>query len=379
MMTKNSKRSISIIFALAMMLSLFLASTASAENYSDSFSLAAGTSDTFTVNGSTITNISSSAPGVLRVESSSGSTASLYGVSAGTAVLTVNSTKTSTGATDVGTITVTVTASGSSTQGTTLSAITVEAGKTATATTPSVATSYSSTNTSIATVAYSNQVLTITGVQAGSTQILYSISNASGVTENYIIPVTVTAAGTTNNNTSSSNGFNLQVGKVAETAAFYSVSAATSSAPEIAAVTIVDNKMRITGKSVGSATISYTAISTQGAAATSGTYNISVTTAADGSTTSNVTSSGTTSDGTGLKFSTNSRTLAVGKSYRLSKITLDGKSIAANQLYWLSSNDAVVKVNKTSGVLSIKKAGSATVIAVTKDGKSSQALSIKAE
>lgn len=259
-------------------------------------------------------------------------------------------------------MTVNVTGGTNSTTGVTVSGnqISMQKGNVYTVpTTYFLVTNPTSSNTSVATVTRNSaqtQVI-ITGAGEGTSTIQYQyFSSTSASAQTATLYVTV---GTGTNATSQS--VSLAVGGsslVSNYALVQSPSVANSS---VATVSVSGNSLVITGKAAGTTTITfqYKDNLTQ-TSWYNGTVNVTVTSS----------SSTTTTTGSGITFSKSSTSVTKGKSYRLSNIKVDGKSVAAADLLWLSADTSVLTVNSKTGVFKAVKTGQTRLIAVDKEGKS---------
>ena len=214
-----------------------------------------------------------------------------------------------------------------------------------------------SSNIANMTKSNDNRIL-ITAVAAGTTSLSYSYY--SGATAySVVVPVTVTAAAAT---TPTSQAISLSVGQT-YTQNFTTVGLSNNTNAAVATTKIANvsggQQLTVTGVSAGTTTITLVYTSSSG----NGTLTLTVTvTGSSGSSTAN-------SESSGIYFKSLSVNIPTGKKYRISGIKLNGSAIAATNLLWISSDTTVMTVNATTGVFQGKKAGSARLIAVDKEGK----------
>lgn len=311
----------------------------------------------------TITNVVSSNTAFVTVATWNASGFSLTGVAAGSAVVTITYTDTNTGTTGL-TDTLSVTVSASSSNTATSGTVSVVAGSTSTVGSFYQIHSVTMANTAIATPVFStvagSGTLTLTGLTAGSTTMTVYATLTNGATPTYYTyTVNVTASSTTNT-TNTTSGYtqnhSLDAGKTASIE-FVSATNIVSSNSAVATATFANGKLTMTGVSAGTATITFTGTTSSSSTAMTYTINLTVTGTASGSSTS----SGSTS---GLVFSKTSTSIAANKSYRLKNIKLDGVSVAAAELRWMSSDTDVLTVNATSGIFKGKSSGTAYLVAI---------------
>lgn len=260
---------------------------------------------------------------------------------------------------------ITVTVQGSST-GTTRNVSLIQ-GSSVTLDNFSSVSSTNSSNPSVVNVSQSGTAVIAAGQLVGSSTVTVTgvlSGTSSQLTYTYYVTVTT---GSTSTNTSS---VTLKVGQdavIGQGGAYSSVSNYASSNTAVASVSVNNNVLTISAHSAGTATVTFTAtVSGTGQVVT---YTI------------NVTVNGTTiinngdyienvyNDGYGLEIGMAERLVAEGKTYRLKGITLNGKAVAANELLWLSTDDDIVTINKTTGIFKARKTGTTRLIAVDTLGR----------
>ena len=265
-----------------------------------------------------------------------------------------------------GTLTVVVGGGTTATTGT----VTIGIGQTETASNLN-AWSATAANPAICTVNYTNGVLSITGLKAGSTTVTWygmptgATSNTSGT-----IYVVVTGTGTGTNTT-----ITVAKGASQNVAGYYNIQSPTSSNSSVATVTmggsLGSQYLIITGVNTGSTTISFYSKSAYSDSYTYNTLNVTVT----GS--SSIPTNESTAT-TGIYLGTNKTLLAkLSKSYKLGTVKLNGVSITSDRskVLWVSSDTDVLTV-KTDGIFKAVGKGTANLIAVTKDGKYTAVIAI---
>ena len=379
MRTKNNLLSkLSLIMATLFCLLIFVPSAKAS-----SFNLTVGNTEPVSIPNSsgnghaTITSVLSSNTSIATIATSTlrPTEAIVTGVSTGSATLTIETRDTDSTKTKTTSLTVDVVSSSSSS--TTGNTINLVAGNSSIVGSYSGVTNYTSSNPAVATLALSGGILTVTGVSAGNATLTYTALETGGTLRNYSTPVVVTASSNSTTTTTPTTGQSLTIeaGKNAKTAAFSSISTYQSADTNIATVKAESNSLIITGVSAGSTTVSYTGVLPGTTNSTSGTFNVTVT----GSSVSITETTNENSDATvddieeGIKFLDKQKKLtfklADKKRYRLSGVTLEGEAINVNKLLWVSTNDSIVTVGKTTGIMKPIKKGKAIVIAFDKNGK----------
>lgn len=211
-----------------------------------------------------------------------------------------------------------------------------------------------------------NKVL-VTGVAAGTTELKYTYvdwpsGSASGTTVTVTVPVEVTGSATSNTAT---ENISLNVGDSKTVLSdMTSIGLTSSTSAGVADTKIAANgqSMEIIGRAPGTTTIIVTYTSSSGNGRK--TFNVTVTAAAGD------TSTGTANTASsGLYFAKNTATVAKGKKYRYTNISLNGKKITPASLLWISEDPTIVSVTRTTGIFQGKKKGKARIIAVDKAGK----------
>lgn len=224
--------------------------------------------------------------------------------------------------------------------------------------------STNSSNTSVSTVYQSGNAVMATAASVGTSTITV-IGTKAGTTNQatytYYLTVTSTSTGTNTSNVSLRAGQDALIG---QGGAYSSVSNYSSSNTSVATVTLNNNVITISGKSTGTAVVTFTATVAGTGQVVTYTVNVTVTGSYynDGYI-DNI------YDGTGLDIGIAERIVAEGKSYRLKGITQNGTPVAANELLWLSTDDTIVTVGKATGIFKARKTGTARLIAVDKLGR----------
>lgn len=262
---------------------------------------------------------------------------------------------------------ITVTVQGSST-GTTRN-VSLPLGSSVTLDNFSSVSSTNSSNPSVVNVSQSGTAVNAFAQLSGSSTITVT-GVLSGTSSQLTYTYYVTVTGGTTSPTTNISSVTLKAGQdaiIGQGGTYSSVTSYNSSNTAVATVSINNNVLTISGKSAGTATVTFTA--TIAATGQLVTYTV------------NVTVSGTTiinngdcietvyNDGDGLQIGMAERLVAEGKSCRLKGITLNGKAVAANELLWLSTDDAIVTINKTTGIFKARKTGTTRLIAVDTLGR----------
>lgn len=227
--------------------------------------------------------------------------------------------------------------------------------------TPETTTFYIAGNnpTNVATMSKTadNRIL-ITALSVGSTSLSYSYQR-DGNLYNVTVPVTVTSGTGTN---PTSNTISLAVGQN-YTQNYTTVGISSNSNPSAATAKIESvsggQQAVITGVSAGSTTITLVYTSASGSGSVTLTVNVA---GGSGNT-------GVNSETSGIYFKSASVSIPTAKKYRISGIKLNGVTAKAADLLWISTDTTIVAVGSTTGIFQGKKSGSAKMIAVDKDGK----------
>lgn len=246
-----------------------------------------------------------------------------------------------------------------------------------------------------------SMVLNVNGLTPGTstitgTKMATATTAAEGFT--YTITVTDTAAATTTpaatGTTTALPGTKLAAMTLSKAGAVQSTAASTfaqieagsikSDHPTIATAEIVGTQVKVKGISAGSTHIGFRAQTTGGTMAD---YVIPVTvggtgTASTGGGLAGGNSSTSSYEISDVVFKKDSYTLAKStkKAYVLKGMMVEGETVAASDLLWVSNNTGVVTVNSKTGTFRVlKNSGSARLIAVDSDGEAIGSVIINAK
>lgn len=366
----SSHRALAFLLSVALTLLLFGAG-ASAATETTTFNMVTGGTITRSIqnryneNAATVLS-SSTADNSIATVSNTSSNFTINAVAAGQTTVTVNVLDTSNSANDTWIITVVVTGNSSSTT----KNVTIARGNSVTLDNFSSVTSHTSSSSSIASTAQSGTAIIATGNAVGSCTItVVGVLSGNSTSQTYLYNITVTDSSSTSTGTSSSS-VTLRAGQnalIGQGGTYSSVTSYSSTNNSVASVSLSGAVVTISGLTAGSATITY--IATIAATGQVVTYTIYVTVSGSVTNTDYIETVSTSSSGSGLSIGVTERLVAEGKSYRLKGITMNGSSVAANELLWLSSDDTVVTVNKSTGVFKAQKVGTARLIAVDPLGR----------
>ena len=272
----------------------------------------------------------------------------------------------------------------------TTSNVTVNLGESATVGTYGRVWSAVSNGTGIASITSTNTTVTVYGVSAGTTTLTLDVSSSTAAAQadtRITVNVTVNNPNANNNtNTPMAVSETLTVGQKATPAITYSsVSNQRSTNEAVAKISVENNKVTIEGVGPGTATITFTATPSNSTVSANYTYNITVTGTATATPAPTATPTAAasisnssdsddsdddnkgvaTSDDKGIVFVKDKYSLSVSKkSYKLKDIELDGDSVEASDLFWLSTDSSVVSIKSSTGAFKAKSKGSAYIVAV---------------
>lgn len=348
--------------ALALLIVLGMAATASAAD----FVVTVGGTETLQVKNTSrsdyaaITNLTSSDPSIATA-TFAGNMGTVYGVKDGNVTITAsyidagdsNQNKTQT-------FSVTVGSGAISQQGSTVN---VAVRGTATVGPYGRISSITSSNqaVAIASVDSTSTTATVVGVSAGNAQLTLVVydSTSSTTSRTVTIPVVVgssTSTATTGTNTTA----NLTVGQTAEIGTYAVVENLLSSDTSVISTRQDNGRVLVSALKAGTSTVSFNARTSSTGTSTAYRYTITVT----GSGTATAPTGSGSTTGSVLAFKTDSRSLAKGKSFRLTGMTLDGKTVKAGDLLWMTTDASKVSVNRTTGTFKTVASGSAYLVAV---------------
>jgi len=223
-------------------------------------------------------------------------------------------------------------------------------------------TSAYSNNASIASASVVAGQLTVTGVSAGTTYVVYSGTLNGATVNNQMLTVTVSGTGM-GAGTGSVSGVTVAVGGT-QSVAIAGLTSAICADTSKATVSLANGTVTVTGRAVGTTSVYYT---------TSGSSGMQVLPVTVSNTAANVpvATASRITIGSKAAYSVNR-----GKSYTLG-VTLDGVSISSDRsrVLWVSSNTSVITVN-AKGQFKAVGSGTANLIAVTKEGDSVAKVSI---
>lgn len=366
----KAQRVLALFLTALFAMLVFIGPQASGESKTDSVTMSVGATQSLFIknrNNSTKATINSSTSANSAIVTVTNTTQDfvLTAVSAGTTTVTLVTYDTSTNNSDTWTITVTVAGN----TGTTRS-VSINRGNSVSLDTFTSVESYVSSDTTIASVGYSNNVINATANAVGNCTITVvgTLSGNSSV-QTYHYNITVSDSTINNSGSTNSSSVTLKSGQnaiIGQGGVYTGVSSYTSTNSNVATVSVSNNILTIAAVGQGSATITY--VATLASTGQTVTYTIYVTVSGS------VTSSGdyietVPSSSSGLSIGVSERVVAEGKTYRLKGITMDGTVVAANELLWLSTDDTVISVNKTTGIFRANKTGTARLIAVDPLGR----------
>lgn len=322
-------------------------------NGSGTMALAVGATETIAAStGSYITSATSSNSSVASVYAAYGSSyATVTGLSVGTATISIYQGTSTTPYT----LTVYVTATGS---GSTASSIPLTVGQSATYQSNGYFASISIANTSIANVSFTpyGTTATFTGLAAGSTY-AYITEVINGAQQNRTVPIVVT--GGTNAGGSSTTALTVGGRATVYPTTGATLLGASSANPNVATVTYTSTSAVITGISAGTTTVTLNQYY-------NGSYNtVTVTVYVTGSSSSG--NSGSTAGG--INFKSSAVSVTKGKRYSLKGMTVNGSTVSASDLLWVSADEDIITVDANTGKFKAVGRGSTLLIAVTKDAK----------
>lgn len=370
-LTTRNKRAAVLLMAAVFALLMLSGLTASADE-ARNLTITAGVPETMDINNknctkqATILSASTDNAAIVTVTYNSANF-TLSGVQAGTAKVTIRVRDNSDNSEYNWILTITV-------QGTSSAyprAISIPVGASATLDNFSSVASINSSVSTVATASQNGTAVIATGHSLGSTTITITGVLSGGSTQmsyTYNISVTSGSGGGTATNSSSVTLKAGQNAMIGQGGTYSAITAYNSNNTTVATVSVSNNVLTIAGRSSGSATVTFTA--TTAATGASVTYTIYVTVRGTSSSTGNIEVVGNQNcDGEGLTIGVAERLVAEGKTYRLRGISMNGTPIAANELLWLSTDDSIVTINKTTGIFKAKKTGTTRLIAVDTLGR----------